>query len=167
MAWVFQILPSCGGLHWGTHRFQPSAQRPIGKHLATGRLQALLPPVPRHRLEVQHPLAITQPALSRTDRDLGLLPADVHCRPASTHFWRPASLAGHVVGPALAAADQVLALGNQPLVQLTGEQRDALGSGVVPKSVARHADLAAAAGAEHLLIEIGPGLAVTLRRCHP
>ena len=80
---------------------------------------------------------------------------------------RPASLAGHVVGPALAAADQVLALANQALVQLTGEQRDALGSGVVPKPVARHADLAATAGAEHDLIEVRPGLAVALRHRRP
>ena len=43
----------------------------------------------------------------------------------------PALLPGHVVGPALAAACQVLAMGDQPLVQLTGEQRDAVHPGVV------------------------------------
>jgi hypothetical protein len=33
------------------------------------------------------------------------------------------------MGPALAAADQMLALGNQALVQLAGEHGDALRSG--------------------------------------
>jgi hypothetical protein len=82
---------------------------------------------------------------------------------ASAHLRCPAPLTGHVIGPALTAANQVLTLGNQALVQLAGEQGDALGPGVVPEPVAGHADLAAAAGAQHVLIEIGPGLAVTLR----
>ena len=85
----------------------------------------------------------------------------------STHLRCPAPLAGHVVGPALAAADQVLALGKQPLVQLTGEQRDALGSGVMSEPVARHADLSAPARAQHALIEVRPGLALALRHRHP
>ena len=38
----------------------------------------------------------------------------VHGR--SSHIWRPARLAGHVIGPALAAADEVLAVGDQALV---------------------------------------------------
>ncbi len=38
----------------------------------------------------------------------------VHGR--SSHVWCPARLAGHVVGPALAAAGEVLAVGDQALV---------------------------------------------------
>jgi hypothetical protein len=53
----------------------------------------------------------------------------MHDAPASAHLRRPAPLAGHVIGPALTAADQVLALGNQALVQLAGEHGDALRSG--------------------------------------
>jgi len=48
--------------------------------------------------------------------------------------------------------------GDQPLMQVAGEQRDAVGAGVVPEEMAGHADLAAAAGAEHVLIEPGPVL---------
>ena len=51
----------------------------------------------------------------------------------SGHLRRPALLPGHAVGPALAAAGQVLAMGDQPLVQLTGEHRDAVHPGVMPK----------------------------------
>ncbi len=76
-------------------------------------------------------------------------------------------MAGHVIGPALAAADQMLTLGNQALVQLAGEHRDALRSSVMAKPVAGHADLAAPAGAEHILIEIRPGFAVALHHRHP
>jgi len=61
----------------------------------------------------------------------------------------------------------VFALGNQALVQPAGEQGDALRTGVVPEPVAGHAHLAAAAGAQHALIEVGQGLAVTLRVDHP
>ena len=50
------------------------------------------------------------------------------------HLWRPAQLMGHVVGPALAAAGEVLAMGDQTLVQLAGEQRDAVHPCVVPSS---------------------------------
>jgi hypothetical protein len=42
-------------------------------------------------------------------------------------------LTGHVIGPALAAANQVLALGNLAAVQLAGEHGDALRFGVVAK----------------------------------
>jgi len=52
----------------------------------------------------------------------------------------------------------VLAMGDQALVQVAGEQRDAVGAGVMPEKVAGHADLAAAAGEEHVLIELGPVL---------
>jgi len=61
----------------------------------------------------------------------------------------------------------VLALGNQALVQLTSEHGDAFRPGVVPESVAGHADLAATARTQHALIEVGPGLAVALRHRHP
>jgi hypothetical protein len=47
-------------------------------------------------------------------------------------------------------------MGNQALVQVAGEQRDAVGSGVVPEEMAGHTNLAAPAGAEHVLIEPGP-----------
>jgi hypothetical protein len=63
-----------------------------------------------------------------------------------------------VVSPTLTAVSEVLALSHQSLVQLAGEQRDAVRAGVVAKPVTGHADLAAAAGAQHGLIEIGPGL---------
>ena len=43
-------------------------------------------------------------------------------------------------------------------MQMAGEQRDALRPRVVPEEVAGHADLAAAAGAEHRLIQPGPVL---------
>ena len=51
---------------------------------------------------------------------------------------------------------EVLAVGNQPLVQVAGEQGDAVGAGVVAKEVAGHADLAAAAFSQHLLIQPRP-----------
>ena len=60
--------------------------------------------------------------------------------------------------PAAAAMGEVLAVGDQALVQVAGEQRDAVRAGVMPEEVAGHADLAAAAGAEHVLIEPGPVL---------
>ena len=64
--------------------------------------------------------------------------------PSSGHLGQPAPLPHQVVSPALAAAGQVFAMGDQTLVQLAGEQRDAVHPGVVPKPVAGHADLAAA-----------------------
>ncbi len=39
-------------------------------------------------------------------------------RSCSGHLRRPTALAHHVVGPALAAAGEVLAVGDQALVQL-------------------------------------------------
>jgi hypothetical protein len=47
-------------------------------------------------------------------------------------------------------------MGQQTLVQLAGEHRDAVHPSVVPKEVAGHADLAAAAPYQHLVIEVGP-----------
>ena len=45
---------------------------------------------------------------------------------------------------------------------MAGEQRYALGPRVVAEEVAGHADLAAAAGAEHRLIKPGPVLDLLL-----
>jgi hypothetical protein len=56
----------------------------------------------------------------------------------------------------LAAAGEVLPVGEQALVQLAGEHRNAVNPGVVAEPVAGHADLGAAAGHQRLLIEIGP-----------
>ncbi len=64
----------------------------------------------------------------------------------------------NVLGPAAAAVAEVLTVGNQALVQVAGEQRDAVGAGVVAEAVAGHADLAAAGGAEHVLIKPEPVL---------
>ncbi len=50
----------------------------------------------------------------------------------------------------------VLAVGDQALVQLAGEQGDAAGGWVVTKEVAGEAHLATAAGDEHVLVEPGP-----------
>jgi hypothetical protein len=47
-------------------------------------------------------------------------------------------------------------------VQLAGEQRNAVHSGVVAEEVAGEANLAAAAGHQHLLIEIGPLLVAAI-----
>ena len=47
-------------------------------------------------------------------------------------------------------------MGDQGLMQMAGEQRDAVGPRVVAKEMAGHADLMAAAGVEQLLIEPRP-----------
>jgi hypothetical protein len=39
----------------------------------------------------------------------------------------------HVISPALAAAGEVLAMGDQALVKVAGEHRDAVDAGVVAK----------------------------------
>ena len=74
----------------------------------------------------------------------------------SGHLRRPALAPGHVISPTLAAAGQVLAVGDQPLIELTGEHRDAVHPGVMPEPVAGHADLAAAGLEQQCLIEVGP-----------
>jgi hypothetical protein len=63
-----------------------------------------------------------------------------------------------VLGPASAAVGEVLAMGDQPLVQVADEQWEAVGAGVMLEEMAGHAGLAAATGAEHVLIEPGPVL---------
>ena len=74
----------------------------------------------------------------------------------SCHLRRPALLADHVVSPALAAAGEVLAVGDQALVEVTGEHRDAVHARVVSEPVTGHADLAAAGLEQGALIEVGP-----------
>ena len=54
-------------------------------------------------------------------------------------------------------------MGDQPLVQLAGEPRDAVHPGVVSEPVAGHADLAATGLEQHSLIEIGPLLNWTFK----
>ena len=76
----------------------------------------------------------------------------------SGHLRRPAPLTGHVIGPALAAAGQVFSMGDQTLVQLAGEHRNAVHPGVAPEPVAGHAGLAAADGDQNLLVEVGPNI---------
>ena len=58
--------------------------------------------------------------------------------------------------PAAAAVGEVLSVVDQALVQVAGEQRNAIGPRVVAKEMAGHADLVAAAGVEHLLIKPRP-----------
>ena len=67
-------------------------------------------------------------------------------------------MAVQVFCPAAATVGEVLTMGDQPLMQMAGEQGDAAGAGVMPEEVAGHADLAAAAGAAHVMIEPGPVL---------
>ena len=62
----------------------------------------------------------------------------------------------HGVGPTLAATGEVLAMGNQALVQLAGEHGDAAHPGVVPEPVTGHADLSAAAPEQRGLIKVRP-----------
>ena len=47
-------------------------------------------------------------------------------------------------------------MGQQALVQLAGEQGNAVHPGVVAEEVAGHADPAAASGDQYVLIEVGP-----------
>ena len=61
-----------------------------------------------------------------------------------------------ILGPAGVAVGEVIALADHALLQLSGEHRDAIHPGVVPKPVAGHADLAAAGLEQHRLIEVGP-----------
>ena len=65
-------------------------------------------------------------------------------------------MAVQVLGPAAAAMGEVLAMGDQSLMQMAGEQRDALGPWLMPEEVAGHADLAAAVLEQHGLIEVRP-----------
>ncbi len=53
-------------------------------------------------------------------------------------------------------------MGQQTLVQLASEKGNAVHPSVVAEEVAGEADLAAAAGHQHLLIEIGPLLVAAI-----
>jgi len=87
---------------------------------------------------MEHLAAVTQPGLSRVGKEsLPLALMGIGHPHASARLRRPTPLAGHVVGPALTAVQQVIALGNQALVQLAGEQGDAFRPGVVPESNGR------------------------------
>jgi len=76
--------------------------------------------------------------------------------PCSRHFRRPTPLAVKILRPATASMGEVVAMGDQPLVQMAGQLRDAVGARMVPEEVAGHADLPATAGAKDRLIEPGP-----------
>ena len=73
-------------------------------------------------------------------------------------------MAVQVFCPADAAVGEVLAMGDQPLMQMAGEQRDALRPRVVAEEMAGHADLATTAGAEYGLIQPGPVLDLVFAR---
>ena len=77
--------------------------------------------------------------------------------PWSRHLRLPVPLAAQVLHPAAAVEGEVLAMGDQGLMPMAGEQRDAVGPRVVAEEMAGHADLVAAAGVEQLLIEPRPG----------
>lgn len=53
-------------------------------------------------------------------------------------------------------------MGDQPLMQMAGEQGDAGGIRVVAEEMASHADLVAPTGVEHLRIQTGPVLDRTI-----
>jgi len=77
-------------------------------------------------------------------------------RSSTTTSGSPVQLSVQVLHPAAAAVGEVLSLVDQALVQVAGEQRNAIGPRVVAKEMAGHADLVAAAGVEHLLIKPRP-----------
>ena len=76
----------------------------------------------------------------------------------SRHLWSPAPLAHQVLGPTVTAAGEVFPLGDQPLVELAGEQGDAVGARMMAKPMAGEADLSTAAGTQHALVEVRPVL---------
>jgi hypothetical protein len=61
-------------------------------------------------------------------------------------------LADHVIRQALAAANQLVTLGDLAAVLLAGQHRDALCPGVVAKPLAGKAQLVSTAGAPHGLM---------------
>ena len=65
-------------------------------------------------------------------------------------------MAVQVFCPAAAPVGEVLAVGDQPPMQVAGEQGDALGPWLMPEEVAGHADLTAAVLEQHGLIEVRP-----------
>jgi hypothetical protein len=63
----------------------------------------------------------------------------------SSHLRRPAPLGCQILCPALAAVGEVIAVADQALVELAGEQGDAVDASVVAEPVAGDAHLAATA----------------------
>lgn len=63
-----------------------------------------------------------------------------------------------LLGPVRASADQVLSMSDQALVEVAGEHRDAISSGVMPEEMAGETDRVAAAGLQLLLIKLRPFL---------
>lgn len=95
------------------------------------------------------------PSRQRGVKSHALLPA-LSLQAWSRHLRLPVPQAVPVCRPTAAAAGEVLAIGDQGLMQMAGELRNAVGPRVVAEEMAGHADLMAAAGAEHLLIEPRP-----------
>ena len=76
-------------------------------------------------------------------------------RPGGQAIRVPSPASAPCLHPALVAAGQVLAQCDQTLMNLTGEQRDAVHTGVLTKSIAGYADLAAAGLEQDTFVEIG------------
>ena len=66
----------------------------------------------------------------------------------SCRFWCPTPLSCRLAGPVGATAGEVIALADQPLVELAGEQGDLGLTEVMAEGAAGQADLLAAAGDE-------------------
>ena len=122
------------------------------KPLAAGHVQGLAPPIPAGCSEMQHLATIADPAILRGERR-GLA---IGHPLASSHLRCPAALAGEIIGAALASMGELLAVGDQLLVQLTAQSGGAVWSGVVRQPVAGEADLAAAGGNQKSWIHVGP-----------
>ena len=91
-----------------------SGGSPPGISFPEGHLQRLAPAVVAEGLEVQHLAAIADPALLGRERRTPGRSLTFIGR--SGHLRCPAMLPGHVIRPALAAAGEVLAMGDQALV---------------------------------------------------
>jgi len=74
----------------------------------------------------------------------------------SSRFWRPTARACRLATPARATAGEVLALADQALVELAGEQGNLVVTEVMAKRAAGEADLLAAAGDQQGRIKQGP-----------
>ena len=74
----------------------------------------------------------------------------------SCGFWRPTPRAGRFACPVGATANEVFALANQPLVELSGEQGGLSYTEVMAEGAAGEADLLAAAGDQQGRIQLGP-----------
>ena len=74
----------------------------------------------------------------------------------SCGFWRPTPRSGRLAGPVGTTAGEVLALADQALVELAGEQGDLGLTEVMAEGAAGEADLLAAAGGKQGRIQLGP-----------